>query len=110
MTAPIAAFLIVLALSVAALPLARLRFERRLRVLRANGLYPAAGAESDADVERLKRAGETVLAVRCYRAVHRVGLPEAHAAVVGGQKRRGLPAIFFLMLLLLVVAFAASRR
>ena len=54
--------------------------------------------------------GETVLAVRCYRAVHNVSLADAHAAILGRPKKRGLPAIFFVAVLLMIIAFAASRR
>lgn len=95
-----------------AIPLVtRLLFEWRVRRLRADGVYPEAGRESADDVERLKRAGETVLAVRCYRAVHQVGLAEAHAAILGRPKQRPLPVIFFVALLhLVIVAYIITRR
>lgn len=86
------------------------RSRRRIQALRASGVYPQEGCESEADVKRLKGAGETVLAVCCYRAVHHVSLAEAHAAILGRQTKRGLPAIFFLALLLMIIAYAASRR
>jgi hypothetical protein len=95
MTTPIAAFLVLLGLIVAAGPVGWLLSHRRLRALRASGTYPAAGKETEADVARLQAAGETVLAVRCYRALHHVSLVEAHSAILGRPKQRGLPAIFF---------------
>lgn len=111
MTTPIVAFLVLLGLIVLAGPVAWLLSARRLRTLRANGFYPQEGSESETDVERLKAAGETVLAVRCYRAVHRVSLEEAHAAILGRPRRRRLPAILFLMVLLIVIMYyAVSRR
>ena len=110
MTTPNVTFLVLLGLIVLAFPVAWLRFERRLRALRASGVYPEEGKESEGDIERLKATGEMVLAVRCYRAVHHVSLEEAHAAILGRPKQRGLPAIFFLMILLMIIAFAASRR
>jgi hypothetical protein len=57
----------------------RLRLDR----LRRAGIYPEKGKATDADVTRLKHAGELALAVRCYREIHGVSLPEAHAAVTG---------------------------
>jgi hypothetical protein len=59
------------------------RQQRKFKRLRKAGIYPESGKATDADVARLKRAGEIVLAVRCYREIHRVGLAEAHAAVIG---------------------------
>lgn len=110
MIAPIVMFFVLPGLMLAVPLVARLLSARRLRMLRANGVYPEEGRESEADIERLKRAGETVFAVRCYRAVHHVSLAEAHAAILGRPKRRGLPAIFFVMILLMLIAFAAARR
>jgi hypothetical protein len=45
------------------------------------GLLPSPGTATMADVERLVRAGEDVLAMRCYLEIHRVGLPEAQKAI-----------------------------
>jgi hypothetical protein len=110
MTTLMITFFVLLGIVVFAMPVARLRSERRLRTLRANGTYPKEGGESEADIDRLKGAGETVLAVRCYRAVHHVSLADAHAAILGRPKKRGVPAIFFLAVLLTIIAYAASRR
>jgi hypothetical protein len=63
--------------------IAQVRFQMKLRRLRASGLHPEKGKESAVDVAKLKAAGETVLAVRCHRIVHGVGLKEAHEAVLG---------------------------
>jgi hypothetical protein len=63
--------------------IAWLRAKKKIHVLRASGGYPQEGKESDADVARLANAGETVLAIRCYRQLHKVGLKEAHDAVLG---------------------------
>jgi ribosomal protein L7/L12 len=55
--------------------------ERNIANLRTRGIYPAAGAEKDEDVLRLARAGKKILAIKCYRALHKVGLKEAKDAV-----------------------------
>ncbi len=55
--------------------------ERKVAALRAEGVYPAKGTETDADVSRLLAHGEKIMAIRCYRTVHKVGLKEAKAAV-----------------------------
>ena len=55
--------------------------ERNLADLRARGIYPAAGSEKDEDVLRLARAGKKILAIKCYRSLHEVGLKEAKEAV-----------------------------
>ena len=59
----------------------------RLQSLQARGIYPAPGAESDADVRRLLESGEKILAIRCYRSLHNVGLKEAKEAVEALEQR-----------------------
>jgi ribosomal protein L7/L12 len=54
---------------------------RKAEELRARGIYPAKGKETDADVLNLLKAGEKIMAIRCYRSIHRVGLKEAKEAV-----------------------------
>lgn len=54
---------------------------RKVASSRARGIYPEAGKEREQDVVRLLSAGEKIMAIRCYRAVHRVGLKEAKDAV-----------------------------
>lgn len=54
---------------------------KKLSDLRARGLYPPAGQESDAEVRRWLAAGEKIMAIRCYRLAHKVGLKEAKDAV-----------------------------
>jgi ribosomal protein L7/L12 len=53
----------------------------RERRARESGLYPPPGSGSQADVERLIAAGETMLAVKLYREIHHVGLKDAKEAV-----------------------------
>jgi ribosomal protein L7/L12 len=50
-------------------------------VYRRSGLLPAAGQATTADVERLVRAGHRILAIRCYREIHHVGLAKAKNAI-----------------------------
>jgi hypothetical protein len=45
------------------------------------GLLPPSGTATMADVERLVRAGEDLLAMRCYLEIHQVGLAEAQKAI-----------------------------
>jgi ribosomal protein L7/L12 len=59
----------------------QLASEKKAAVLRARGIYPARGQEKDEDVLKLLRAGEKIMAIRCYRSLHRVGLREAKDAV-----------------------------
>jgi len=54
---------------------------RKVADLRARGLYPPAGQATDADVRRLLQGGEKIMAIRCYREIHQVGLKEAKDAV-----------------------------
>ena len=55
--------------------------ERKVAALRTDGVYPAKGTETDAEVSRLLARGEKILAIRYYRTVHKVGLKKAKAAV-----------------------------
>ena len=48
---------------------------------RSSGNLPAAGQATMADVERLARSGQKIMAIRCYREIHRCGLAEAKKAV-----------------------------
>ena len=54
---------------------------RKHAELRARGIYPEDGHETDEDVLRLVQAGEKIMAIRCYRVLHKVGLKEAKDAV-----------------------------
>jgi hypothetical protein len=51
---------------------AALLADARFRWLQRKGDYPKKGDEREADVLRLLKGGEFALAVRCYRAVHKV--------------------------------------
>ena len=55
--------------------------KRRLKDLRVRGIYPREGMAGDKDVLRLLQAGEKIMAIRCYREIHKVGLKEAKDAV-----------------------------
>lgn len=54
---------------------------KKVASLRTHGVYPKAGAASEADVLRLLKSGEKIMAIRCYREIHKVGLKEAKEAV-----------------------------
>ena len=55
--------------------------EKKVGALRARGLYPEPGRETEQDIVRLLQSGEKIMAVRCYRSLHKVGLREAKDAV-----------------------------
>jgi hypothetical protein len=85
--------------------------QKKIRRLRASGDYPREGQETDADVARLAKAGESALAVRCYRHLHKVGLKEAHDAVLGRAATKAQP--YWLMVagaFVLVLAVLAFTR
>ncbi|GAA5164588.1 hypothetical protein [Viridibacterium curvum] len=49
--------------------------------LRRTGQYPQKGQATLEDVRRLKSAGLSVWAIRCYRELHRCSLRQAKEAV-----------------------------
>lgn len=53
----------------------------QLSKLRDSGIYPQKGKAVLADVIRLRDAGLTVWAIRCYREINKVSLKEAKIAV-----------------------------
>jgi ribosomal protein L7/L12 len=55
--------------------------QRSLIGARRSGLLPKVGQATMADVERLVRAGERILAIRCYREIHKCSLQDAKRAV-----------------------------
>ena len=57
------------------------RAEKKVAGLRARGLYPEAGRETEQDIVRLLQSGEKIMAIRCHRSLHKVGLREAKDAV-----------------------------
>jgi ribosomal protein L7/L12 len=61
--------------------------EKRVAGLRASGNYPDHGKEREEDVLRLLSAGEKIMAIRCYRDLHKVGLKEAKLAVETLQRK-----------------------
>ena len=58
-----------------------IRGQRKVAALRASGVYPEKGKETDADVLRLLKTGNKIEAIKCYRSIHSVGLKEAKDAV-----------------------------
>jgi ribosomal protein L7/L12 len=61
--------------------------EKRAAGLRARGIYPERGKERDEDVLRLLSVGEKIMAIRCYRDLHKVGLKDAKLAVETLQRK-----------------------
>jgi ribosomal protein L7/L12 len=61
--------------------------KRKVGALRIRGIYPEEGNETDADVLRLLQSGEKIMAIRCYRELHKVGLKEAKDAVEHLEKQ-----------------------
>jgi len=60
--------------------------QRKVTALRRRGIYPENGKETGDDVARLLRAGEELMAIRCYRTIHKVGLKQAKEAVESLKK------------------------
>ncbi|RYG59401.1 hypothetical protein EON80_25755 [bacterium] len=56
-------------------------YEKKVAVLRAKGIYPQAGEETDADVYNLYRNKRRIFAIKLYMDMHGVGLKEAKAEV-----------------------------
>ena len=54
--------------------------------LRAEGLIPKPGEETEEHVDRLLQRGHKIQAIKVYRALHGVGLKEAKEAV---ERRQG---------------------
>ena len=57
--------------------------QRKRRKLIAAGLYPRPGTEKDEDVQKLMRAGQVDMAIRCHRAIHHVNYQQAKEALLG---------------------------
>ena len=57
------------------------RQQKAIARARADGVYPQPGAGTDADVERLLRAGQKIWAIKLYREIHACGLKDAKEAV-----------------------------
>lgn len=62
-----------------------LRVAGRRRRLRASGVYPPPGAETEADVQRLLLAGEIDSAIRCHEAVHHLSYQQSRDRLFAGQ-------------------------
>jgi len=62
---------------------------RRVRKLREQGIYPQAGLETDADVDRLIQLGMKIEAIKVFRTVHGVTLKQAKEAVERRQMEMG---------------------
>ena len=75
------ALLIVVSIAVIFAAIATGAAKRKVGALRARGIYPEEGKETDTDVLHLLQSGEKIMAIRCYRELHKVGLKEAKDAV-----------------------------
>jgi ribosomal protein L7/L12 len=73
--------IVILALVVILLLAANISNARRVQGLRVRGLYPEEGKEKDDDVLRLLKAGEKIMAIKCYRELHGLGIKKAKEAV-----------------------------
>jgi len=65
------------------------RTRRKVERLRKTGVYPRAGEETEADVDRLIQKGHKIEAIKVFRALHDVGLKEAKEAVEKRQRDLG---------------------
>ena len=54
---------------------------RRDAKLRRSGVLPPAGQATMADVERLIQSDQRILAIKCYRKIHHMGLAEAKQVI-----------------------------
>jgi len=64
----------------------------RVENLRKAGIYPLAGQETEADVDRLIRMKRKIEAIKVYRTLHGVGLKEAKEAVEARQAELASPS------------------
>ena len=69
------------ALAVVAAFVATRAAEKRAAELRARGICPEEEKAAEDDVLRPLQAGEKIMAIRCYREIHKVGLMEARDTV-----------------------------
>ncbi|MCL2346367.1 MAG: hypothetical protein FWC58_11020 [Desulfobulbus sp.] len=53
----------------------------KLSRLRRSGIYPPPGQTTMANVERLLKQNQPVMAIRCYREIHHCSLREAKEAI-----------------------------
>jgi hypothetical protein len=62
---------------------------QRLKIYfaRKNGQYPIPGHVKAADIQRLVADGQTSLAMRAYRELHRCGLKQAKKAIAQMKKQ-----------------------
>ncbi len=66
--------------------IAAARQRLKIHFARKNGQYPMPGQVTTADIERLVADGQTVLAMRAYRELHRCGLKQAKKAIAQIKK------------------------
>ena len=64
---------------------------RKIKNMRDAGIYPESGKEKEEDVLRLLKSGNKILAIKCYREIHKIGLKEAKDAVELLEKHRSQP-------------------
>jgi ribosomal protein L7/L12 len=65
------------------------RSRNKVERLRRTGVYPRAGEETEADVDRLILKGHKIEAIKVFRALHGVDLKEAKDAVEQRQRELG---------------------
>jgi ribosomal protein L7/L12 len=65
------------------------RRRSKVESLRRTGVYPRAGEETEADVDRLILKGHKIEAIKVFRALHDVDLKEAKEAVEKRQRELG---------------------
>lgn len=67
--------------------IAEVRQHIKIHFARKNGQYPMPGQVTTADIQRLVADGQTVLAMRAYRELHRCGLKQAKQAISQMKKQ-----------------------
>jgi hypothetical protein len=75
----VAALLLVYCIAVA-------RQRLKIYFARKNGQYPMPGHVKTVDIQRLVAEGQTSLAMRAYRELHRCGLKQAKKAIAQMKK------------------------
>jgi ribosomal protein L7/L12 len=65
------------------------RRRSKIENLRRTGVYPRAGEETEADIDRLIMKGYKIEAIKVFRALHDVDLKDAKEAVEQRQRELG---------------------
>lgn len=67
--------------------IAEVRQRLKIHFARKNGQYPMPGHVKTVDIQRLVADGQTALAMRAYRELHRCGLKQAKKAIAQIKKQ-----------------------